>query len=653
MRNRQDKEHLEQLRERLYARTGSGNKKPRSSLKDEPIAVPTAWDMETTTNSSPGGTTKEQPAVGEQLNQVNNNQSTMTSSKRRRAFRFKLLLAGIFFFIGAVTLSSLFIFFGGNAISGENIEVDISGPFTIAGGETLRLQLGVTNQNAIPIESATLIIEYPTGTKSADDEERDLFTERIALEQIESGETVNVPVQVKVFGQENNELRVQAAVEYRVRGSNATFFKEAEPLLFKISSSPVVLDVDAPRSLAPDQETDVVINVRSNSITPLRNILVRADFPSGFDFSSSNPQPVAGENVWRIDSIEPEETAKITVRGAFIGSAEEGFSMTIEAGLGSERDQFTLASVLASNQVNFELENAFVDVSLLVNDTRNGVATITNEESSNATIEVRNTLDDTIYDAVVEVRLSGNAVEDSEIQVSNGYYNSNSQTITWDISSVEDLERILPGNTERLSFSIFPDTKELKTPNIVLDASVKARRVSETDVQEEVTGTVQSEIKIESALVLDSKTSYNTTTIQNDGPVPPKVGETTEYTILWELQNGSNSISDAVVSATLPSYVSWSGETSGNGVYSYNPATRQVEWNVGTISAKSTAESAFEVSFTPSASQIDQVPTIVESQRVRAEDAFTRSIIRDTTSALTTQLSRSEGYDTDSGVVRN
>ena len=166
MTDKRSNERLDELRERLYAREAGPKKRERSALPDEPVEVATTWvkppapkpldirrpepavppvEPEPVTET-PSATTDEESPVA----------AFMPRKNKRNAIRFKLLIAGIFFFVLAVGVSSLFILFGGKAISGDIIAVAITGPFTIGGGEVLNLQLGVTNQNAIPVTATIL-----------------------------------------------------------------------------------------------------------------------------------------------------------------------------------------------------------------------------------------------------------------------------------------------------------------------------------------------------------------------------------------------------------------------------------------------------------------------------------------------------------------
>jgi hypothetical protein len=577
----------------------------------------------------------------------------MKRSSRRTQFRARLLVAALFFFVASVGVSSLFMLFGGNSISGDNIAVDITGPFTVGGGEELALQVGITNQNPVPIESATLIVTYPRGTQSVDDSGRELFVERLPLDTIASNETINVPLRAVVFGEENEEHSVQVSVEYRVRGSNATFYRDAEPLTFKISSSPVVLRIDAVEKLASGQETDITLTVRSNAPNPLTNLLVEASYPSGFAYREASPRPVRSNNVWRIDSLEPEETYTITLRGALRGDTSDELVLSASVGVPGERDRFALASIFALTTTEFQIEEAFLDVAVLVDNARNTSATVPIGRQTGASVVIENTLGSIIYDGVVTLNFAGNALAGSDISVSDGFYNSNTNTIVWDISTNPDLESIEPGETKRFNFIIRPGNTSVNEPQIDLTAEVRARRVSERQAQEELLGSVDAAIKVETNLTLLAETGHGSGAFTDTGPVPPEVGEETTYTISLLVANAQNTATDVALTATLPPYVDWLDETAGAGSVTFNPTTRAVEWAVGSLTAGGEAAASFQVAITPSASQLGSEPQLTSTMQIRATDAFTGTTVRAEHSALTTALADDGAFGSDNGEVTN
>lgn len=671
-----DQEQLEALRKRLYSRGEETTKRTPYQIPKSPVTKPIAetWSRpvapkpqptqapntpvhsdirpinDDLPTSVPVQESESEDPVVTNVSTQNNDLEPMTNKKSRRHYRWKILLVGLFFFIVAVGISSLLLMSGGNTISGGNITMSVTGPFTIGGGEVLPLQVGITNTNSVPIKAATLIVEYPDGTQSAIEDGGELFIERLALETIGSGETLNIPLRALVFGEENSEKTITASIEYRVEGSNATFFKEATPLRFKISSAPAVLSVDSVKKISSGQETSIELKITSNAPTPLTDLLLRAQYPSGFDFVSSSPEPASGDNVWKIKTLNPQETVTIILKAIVVGKESDELAAHFSLGVPNDKEPFSLASIFTTDSVQFEIEQPFLDVKLSV-DGKGNEAVVSVDQPVGVAIDFSNTLSDTIFDAVMTVTLSGNAVDDRSIEVPNGFYDSKSKTITWNSSEVKSLEQMVPGASERFSFTFEP-SKNSRTPQIDFVVNVKARRVSENRVPEELIGTAKGFARVASEPKLLSEARYNVGNFTDTGPIPPEVETKTTYTVSLLVENGSNEISDAVITSSLPNYVTWLNNSDGDGKVSFNETTRVITWNAGSIDGKRTAITSFQVSLLPSTSQIGTTPTLIGEQRLKATDQFTGSTIRSSKAAVTTELSTEAGFAPGNGRVQ-
>lgn len=665
-----DKERLDELKERLYARGKRPETRGRTPLSDVPRQVKRTWDDVTkkTTEqaddtpsrpSAPSAPKAETPAATRSAAQqsaaspaATTNEPTMPRKNQRNTYRMKVIVAGGGFFVLALILSSVFLFFGNNTISGANITIDVEGPFAVGGGDELPLQIAISNQNTVPIESATLIIEYPQGTQSASEPGRELFSERQQLNDIKAGEVVNVPVRAIVFGEENQEKEVNVSVEYRVRGSNATFFKEAEPLRFKISSSPVVLDVESVNRISSGQEAEITLRVRSNSPSPVSGVLVKATYPFGFDFTESEPSPVSGSDTWRIETLDPEEERTITLSGTIIGNQDEDRVFEFSVGVPNERDQFNLASTFTTVTSEIAIEQPFLGVNVSVNGETSETVAVSKAEPVTVRISFENPLDDTLYDGVIEAELSGNALNEFDVNPQNGFYDSTTNTITWDGVDVSALDEIAPGRGSSVVFQLDPDQNISQTPEIDLNVTLRADRVFEDRVPQELVGTTQRTIRMESVTSLTSATLHESGPFTNSGPTPPVVEELTQYTLSFAVANGSNDITDGEMTATLPQYVTWLDRVSAGDDVTYNGTTRTVTWDIGDVESNDTEEMAFQVSITPSTAQFETVPTLLETQRFRATDRFTGTVLRTDAPAITTDLFADPDVDETSGRVR-
>ena len=644
-------EKLDALRERLYTRDDAPRTRKRTQLKqNKKSSVPEEWETAPqksraassstrmsnrqrpphTPSSTPESNTllrKKAPAVSD---------TTMPRTPRR-GYRSKIILGGLVFFLFTLILSGIFLVWGNKGISGSNIGIEVIGPFAVGGGETLPLRISIANENAVPIESATLIIEYPPGTQSADDS-TELFVERRPVGVIASGEVHNFSTDARVFGEENAKKIIQVGIEYRVSGSNATFYKEAEPFEFQISSSPVVLDIDSVRSISSGQESEITLKVRSNSPSPLSNVLVQVDYPFGFDFTEAEPSPASGNSVWRIDTLEPEEEYVITLSGVMSGSQDEEKVFDVSVGVPNERDRFGLASVFTIGTAEVKIEAPFLGVDVAINNSNSAVVVADPSRTIDVRVTFTNTLDSTVYDGIIEVALRGAAVDNVDVDAGSGFFDSTTDTITFDSVDNKSLKEIMPGRSNSVSFSIEPNTHISQTPEIILEVTGKGKRVFEDRVPQELTATESRTVKFASTASLSSGSAFFGSVFSNTGPTPPIAEQATTYTLILEAKAGSNDLIDTVVTATLPPYVTWLDTVSPSGSVSYSAGSRTLSWDAGTVDANSTKQVSIQVKVTPSNSQVDIVPTILDTQRLRATDRFTGTTVRADAPALTTAL---------------
>jgi len=169
-----------------------------------------------------------------------------------------------------------------------------------------------------------------------------------------------------------------------------------------------------------------------------------------------------------------------------------------------------------------------------------------------------------VFAVEIEAKLSG-PINESSILVGKGFYRSIDETVIWSQDRNPVFESVRPGESGRVSFRVASTDfigSVVSNPEVVVDVSVRGRRLSETNVSEEVVSSATSKIRLNSELSLLPRIVHFSGPISNSGSIPPKADEETTYTVIWTLSNTINNVSNAVVSTTLPSYVRWAGNIS-------------------------------------------------------------------------------------------
>ncbi len=613
---------IERLKRKLYSRNDAlVPKEKRSPVQGFENTVPTNWGQPNAFDISP---------------------EVMT--KKNNSFFNKFLLGSFIFFVLALGVA-LFMFFGGlNMISSNNLDVQITAPSSVSSGEELDMGLSIVNGNRTDLESVSLFIDYPEGAQTVGEGSKPVTHEKIDLGTIEKGKTKDYTIRALLFGEKDIIKTFTFRIEYKVKGSNATFSKEKTYDVI-IGSSPVLLNVAYPKEVNSGQQVTLTIDITSNSSVPLKSTLVRVEYPYGFTYKTSNIKPLRDNTLWNIGDLKNGDKKTLTVTGVLVGQNLEDRSFRISAGNQTNPSAPDFDTTLVASTVTVGIRKAFFDLS--IQPTFGNVAAM--GEPVPVNIKWQNTLPDKIVNVRLEVSLSGSVLDRNRVAAgNNGYYQSIDNKIFWDKNTTSILTSLLPGDTGQVSFTTASftnsaQTRLIKNPHIDLHVVMTGDR-SGTD-NSTISSTEDLTIKISSILSLTAKSLRDTGAFSNTGPIPPKADAESTYTLVWTLTNTNNDLQDAKVSAVLPVGVVWKSQTSpASERILYDPDTRLVTWTVGSIPAGtgfnySPKEVSFKVGITPSISQIGSVPNLISESTATALDTYTERTINVTAFNVTTKYS--------------
>ncbi len=574
------------------------------------------------------------------------------------------------FFIGSVTLFAValltFIYmqYGGfNAVSSKNVGIFVKGPVSIGGGEELVLDITITNGNNVALDSVELLIEYPTGTRMVTNLSAELIRTKEIVGAIPAGESVTKIVKAVLFGEKDNIKDIAVSVDYKPQGSNSIFTKD-KLYQIAIKSSPVLFSVDYPKEVNSNQPMQMTVTVTSNANTMIQNLLVTAQYPFGFSFESATPKPSFDTNVWSLGDLAPKEKRVIKLFGKMEGQNDEEKTFRFNAGTAKINDEKVIDVDFVATAQSILIRKPFFDVTLALNNNKDKeyVAKIGNQIVGNVTW--MNNLPSSINDAVLEVRLGGGALDRNRISSDRfGFYQSITNTITWDKRTSDLLTKVEPGETGNFSFNFFtlPLTSQtlalLRNPEVTLDVNIKGIRLSDTEPPEQIAYSFSKKVKVSTEATFSTRMGHSIGPFENRGTLPPKAEKETTYTVYWTLTNSFNDLTNVSVSASLPPYVSWQDVKSPLGDrLLYDPVTNKIVWEPGEIKAGtgfslSPREVAFQLSFLPSLGQVGLTPIIINDATFVGTDKFTGEVISILRSSLSTTISTDPIFNTGDDTV--
>src|SRR3989344_882013 len=576
----------------------------------------------------------------------------------------KFFIFSIVFFALTIFYASYVFFAGSNTVSNENIDISILGNNFTAGGEELSLIVGIANKNSSSLDLVDLVIEYP---KSSAGGEPGLPTgterSRISLGTIPAGALRNENIKIILFGEQGSIRPIKISIEYRVEGSNAIFLKE-KFFDVTINSTPLNLSLEAPSTISANQNITLNLKATLNSTQSPSDIIIKLNYPVGFQFISSVPAPSLGNNIWNLDRLTPGKEQGISIVGKMIDVFDgEEKIFHISGGLQSISDKFKVDVVLNSLSHAVSIQKAFVEARLFINSVSEREYAVDSKTPINGTIEWTNNLDTKVNDLEIRAKIVGNAVNRQTINAQRGFYNSSTEVITWDKNSNNELREIDPGDSCSVNFSfspvsLFSSTGGILTnPSINIDISISGKQQIEGYTVNELTNSESGVVRIISDLGLATKALYYSGPFKNTGPIPPKVEQETTYTIVWSLSNTANNISKGIVRTTLPPWVNFVGTMSpASEDLTYNASTREITWNIGSIPRGTGISSAgrsvsFQVALTPSLSQVRTAPTLTNDAVLTGYDDFAKVDVRVLKTALRTVLENDPAFPSNGGIV--
>lgn len=627
--NKNEQSGIERLKKSFYKK-GEWSKRKTVKLKPQTFQTKNVWDKKTSDQNT--------------LKQHEN------KPRKKMSFFSKLLIFSVFFFLMSFGVAFLVFYGGVNVISTKNVDISITGPLAIGGGEELSFQVMIQNNNSVDLELTDLIVEYPTGTLSMDGEFKELIQTRKSLGTISAGGSATNMFKSALFGAEGDKKDIIVIVEYRAKGSNAIFFKERKYEVL-IDSSAVGFVIDFPKETMSGQEFEFSVDISSNSNKIIKDFLFVADFPFGFDFKDSNIKPTHGDNVWNLGDIHPNSKMTVKIKGILEGQDGEERVFRFSGGVQGESNENEIRAALVSAIELVFIKKTLIGLELVLNGDYSPEYIASSGKSIRADILWSNNLPTRLIDGKIIVELNGTVLNKASVFSDKGFYRSSDNTIIWDRENNPQLELLNPGANGNLSFSFSPhalsfiSNSGIKNPEIMIKVTINGNRLSDSNSVETVSTVISKQVKVNSDLLLTARTLYSVGAFENSGPIPPQVDKETTYTVVWTLTNTSSDIYNAKVRASLPPYVRWAGVTDPlSEDISFNQVGGEIIWDIGTIKAGqgvSTAaeEVSFQIVFLPSLSQVGSEPILVDDIFVEGLDGFTDILLEQTVKSVTTRFS--------------
>lgn len=632
-------DHIDELKRRLDSASGSKTIHKRQGVLHETYTkVSSDWDIKTN--------------VAHQATKL------VEQTLYHNSMFKKIFIGSIIFFICAVAVALLIFLSGNNTVSNRYIDISVIGSSYTAGGEDLPLQILVTNNNPVSIELADLFIEYPKGTRG--DTGGDIVRLLKPVGSIASGGTMTIPVTPVLYGEQGSLVEIDMRLEYRINDSNAIFTKEKKYGV-TINTSPLSISVSAPQTVVSNQEVEFKVNVVSNTSRVSENMRLQIEYPPGFQFIESTPEPMYGNAIWNLGDLSQGAEREIIVRGVLLGTDGDERTFRVFGGSEDSKDRTKVGVVYNSFAHVMAIDKAFIDARIVVAGQDEDVFVTDGNTPLNVEIKYENSLAVRVTDLELVVSLAGSAFNSNNINIQNGYYDNSLQTITFNKNTNTQFSNIPPGGTGYITFTVTPKSliqqagSFIRDPYIDMAVSVRGRQPSEGNNIQEALEIDRTRVKVSTDFQLLPRSVYSVGPFINSGPVPPSAGQDTTYTIIWTIKNTANPVSGATATADLPIWVDFTGSKHPSSEQlQYDESSRKLTWNIGTVSravgfsSNETREVSFQVKLKASNSQIGKIADLVTSPKIVGTDSWTGELVQRTIQNITTKITTDPTYSANS-----
>lgn len=566
------------------------------------------------------------------------------ASVAKKFFLFSLLILIVAFCYAGY---KLFFSESRESFVDRHIELKISTAAFTRGGEELPVALSVTNTNGVALTNTHILIEYPRGSiaETPDDFEK----VQLDLGDVAPGATVSRSVPVILYGREGSSKDLAVSFEYTLPDSALTYTKHSTASV-SVSSSPIILEVDAPKTTSTNQVFSGSLRVIQNTKVLPKDALVTILFPRDFTLESISPKPSFGTSTWALNTEKDGDFFDIKYSGRF--SSQEGEERTISftSGVPSPDDITLIKTGYVSESHTVDITKPFLDTFLFIGNEHAKTIAVAPDSYIQGQIAWRNRDSFPVVNPQFHLHLEGPALDKTSILPVEGFYDSGKNEIFWDKDTMPTLGTIAPNQSGTLNFTLRVLPKTAEGPSIVRDPQVKFS-LSISGMRDDGSSSPQYLADIESASArVTTETSIDASVISASGAVPPQVEHETIYQITLSLKNTHNDITAGRTTMKLPFYVKWVGKVSVNEKMAYNPDTREVVWTLGNIASGAgnttgARNGVFQVSISPSLSQVDSSPELVQNILFTGTDLFSGKDVKAIHTNINTRIQNGTSRD--------
>ncbi len=544
----------------------------------------------------------------------------LTFVHAKKLFFFDILLVLSVFVLSAITAA--WFLYDPSIVDKITLSIDASEQ-RIASGENITYIVSYGNTNHEEIKGVNLSFHLPQGFVLQDTKPTKIFnpqTRTFDLGNLPPGATGNVEISGTFYGIPEIEDRVQAELSYYQHDRPVQESKKVS-IITTLRGSLLEASADVPKHILGQSEVPIYIEIMMDNTQHIKQIAI--PLPQNNEFLFTGKQPSLGtiiNNVWTIDISSIQSKVKANLHGTLtinIRDKKEHAFLHITPRIKVNNnwyDQKTITKQFTVVHPNIESHMNW----------QNGTEGIHPGSAQPLIVFIKNNGSTALSDLSVSIDIPNTVHSQALIANNQGEYSNGSFTVSK--KHAANLASLEPGASTELTLSIPTNKLIHKGSDIFLELdgtlSGSIPNITQGIYSREINS---PSIALGTNLSLNAESRYYT--VDGDqlgrGPLPPQVGKQTKYWALISIQNTTSDVERFQLSATLPSYVEWTGKSSvSHGSKPvFNEKTRTISWSIPSLKAHTKPGIYFELGLTPTDSQRNSMPTLLENIRITGKDS--------------------------------
>ncbi len=523
-----------------------------------------------------------------------------------------------------------------------SVNFSIEASEQLRAGEEFSYFVKIDNQSKQTLKQVNLEFIYPESFILLDSElEPQEFSNSFLVPDILPKEERLVEVRGMIIAKPQSVAVVSAHISYIPSNFSSIFKKEASTVT-EVLSPKLSLVADYPSLVFIGQSNDIELRFSDYESASIRDFILEfnlakdasitlAESNDSNDNASLSNQ---GQSSWAVNLDE-----LVTNKLKFKYLAKEASDNYLPSLRLRKRLDDGQSYLFYEDSLNINAIASNLNLSLEQNGSKSDQVLSFGDEL-NYTISYSNKSEQSYTNASIAVVLEGKLFDFSTLSGSNlGEIRSNQ--IIWDKSQISQLANLKSGDEGEVSFSIKLKNYNANLTSADLELASYARYGLEADVNlDNKSNKIVNQLN--SNLSLNEQVRYFD---ENNlpvglGPLPPEVGEETQYRVYWQISNSLHDLKNTKVELELPAYINYvEAKQASVGAVNYDGDNHLVSWDLGRLPATiNSAQASFVISLIPGLSDKNKILVLIPGATITAFDEETKEEMSAKSGPKTTKL---------------